>query len=49
VLSMRIEERNAHLPYRNGEGTPTAIPMAREGGDWRVAALDGSGLVLGAG
>jgi hypothetical protein len=49
VLSMRVEAEQAFLIYRDGKGVPSAIPMAREGGGWRVAAIAGSGLVLGAG
>lgn len=46
VLSMRIEEGQAFLIYKNGEGKPSAIPMADEDGDWKVAALDGSPLLI---
>lgn len=46
VLSMRVEGPRSYLLYRNGEGTPIAIPMAREGDEWKVAALDGSPLIL---
>jgi hypothetical protein len=48
VLSMRVKGSTAYLVYRNGEGTPSAAPMAREGGEWKVAALDGSALLLDA-
>lgn len=47
VLSMRIEGSSAFLLYRNGENTPFSIPMAHEGSEWKVAALDGSPFVLG--
>lgn len=46
VLSMRVEGSTAYVIYKNGEGAPTAIPMAREGDEWKVGALDGSALVL---
>jgi hypothetical protein len=46
VLSMRVKGSQAYLVYKNGEGTPSAIPMTREGGEWKVAALDGSALLL---
>lgn len=48
VQSMRIEDEQAFLIYRNGKGTPSAIPMAEDGGEWRVAAIDGSALFLSA-
>jgi len=48
VVSMRIEDEQAFLIYENGKGTPSAIPMADEDGEWRVAAIDGSALFLGA-
>jgi hypothetical protein len=47
VISMRIEDEQAFLIYRNGEGTPSSIPMNRQGGQWRVGAIDGSALFLG--
>jgi hypothetical protein len=47
VLSMRVKGSTAYAVYRNGEGTPSAIPMSREGGEWKVGALDGSVLLLG--
>lgn len=47
VLSMRAKGSSALLIYRNGENTPFSFPVAREGGEWKVAALDGSPLVLG--
>lgn len=46
VLSMRTEDGQAFLIYKNGEGKPSAIPMADEDGDWKVAALDGSPLLI---
>lgn len=49
VLSMRLEGSTAFLLYKNGDGTPSEIPMAHESGEWKVGALDGSALVLGAG
>jgi hypothetical protein len=49
VLSMRVKSSGAYLVYKNGEGTPMAIPMTREGGEWKVTALDGSALLLGPG
>jgi hypothetical protein len=48
VLSMRLDGSTAYVIYKNGEGAPTAIPMTREGNEWKVAALDGSALVLSA-
>ena len=48
VLSMRIEDKQAFLIYRNGKGRPTAIPMAREGRVWKLAAIDGAPLILSA-
>jgi hypothetical protein len=47
VLSMRAEGSSALLIYRNGENTPFSFPVSREGSEWKVAALDGSALVLG--
>jgi hypothetical protein len=37
--SLRTEGERAFLIYRGGEGTTYTIPMAREGGAWKVAAL----------
>ena len=46
VLSLRVKGPQAFLIYRDGEATPSALPMAREGGAWKVGALAGSALLL---
>ena len=43
---MRVYGAQAFLIYRDGEGTPSAIPMNEEDGAWKVAAIAGSALVL---
>ena len=47
VLSMRVEDEQAFLLYRDGEDLPSSIPMNEEGGAWKVAAIAGSALFLG--
>lgn len=47
VASMRVEGARSFLLYRDGEGTPSSIPMSEEGGAWKVAAIAGSPLFLG--
>ena len=47
VLSMRVEDGQAFLLYRDGEGLPSSIPMNEEGGAWKVSAIAGSALFLG--
>jgi hypothetical protein len=37
--SLRTEDGRAFLIYRGAEGTDYAIPMAQEGGAWKVGAL----------
>ena len=44
VLSLRVRGTQALLLYRDGKGTPSVIPMAREGGEWKVAAALGGAL-----
>jgi hypothetical protein len=46
VISMRVQGDQAFLIYRDGENTPSALPMSREGGEWKVAAIAGTALVL---
>lgn len=46
VLSLRREGSRAFLIYRDGEDVPSQVPMAREGGEWKVAAIAGSPLIL---
>jgi hypothetical protein len=46
VLSLRVKGPQAFLIYRDGQGTPSALPMAQEGGTWKVGALAGSALLL---
>ncbi len=46
VLSMRIQGGRSFLIYKDGAGTPTAMPMGREGGAWKVGAIAGSPLLL---
>jgi hypothetical protein len=47
VLSMRVEDEQAFLLYKDGEDLPSAVPMNEEGGAWKVAAIAGSALFLG--
>jgi hypothetical protein len=44
VRSLRIEGEQAFVIYTGTEGTVMAMPMATEGGDWKVASLTGSSL-----
>lgn len=44
VGSLRVEGDRAFVIYRGFEGTFTAIPMTREGGEWKVASLAGTPL-----
>lgn len=47
VLSLRVKGPRAFLIYRGGGGgTPLALPMAREGGAWKVGALAANPLSL---
>lgn len=42
VGSLRVEGDRAFVLYRGGDGTAFFMPMAREGGEWKVASLAGS-------
>jgi hypothetical protein len=44
VGSLRIEDEHAFLIYRGVGGTVLAMPMANEGGSWKVASLAGTPL-----
>ena len=44
VGSLRTEDERAFLIYTGAEGTVLAMPMADEGGDWKVASLAGTPL-----
>jgi hypothetical protein len=44
VGSLRIEGEQAFVIYTGTDGTVLAIPMANEGGDWKVASLAGTPL-----
>jgi hypothetical protein len=44
VGSLRIEDERAFLIYTGTEGTVLAMPMANEGGNWKVAGLVGTPL-----
>lgn len=44
VGSLRIEDERAFLIYTGTEGTVLAMPMANEGGDWKVAGFAGTPL-----
>ncbi len=46
MLSLRVKGPQAFLIYRDGQGTPTALPMAHQGGAWKVGAIAGSPLLL---
>jgi hypothetical protein len=46
VLSFRVQGDQGFVVYRDGEGTPYNLPLDREGGEWKVGALVGVGLVL---
>lgn len=44
VGSLRIEGEQAFVIYTGADGTALAMPMANEGGDWKVASLAGTPL-----
>lgn len=44
VGSLRVEGDRSFVIYRGAEGTILAMPMADEGGDWKVASLAGTPL-----
>ena len=44
VGSLRIEGERAFVIYTGVDGTILAMPMANEGGDWKVASLAGTPL-----
>ncbi len=44
VGSLRIEDDRAFILYRGPGGTILTIPMANEGGSWKVASLAGTPL-----
>ena len=44
VGSLRVEGEQAFVIYTGVEGTVIAMPMANEGGDWKVASLAGAPL-----
>lgn len=44
VGSLRIEGEQAFVIYTGIDGTVLAMPMANEGGDWKVASLAGTPL-----
>lgn len=44
VGSLRTEDERAFLIYTGAEGAVLAMPMADEGGDWKVASLAGTPL-----
>lgn len=46
VLSFRVQGNRAFLLYKDGEGTASELPMLRQNGQWKVAAVAGSALVL---
>ncbi len=46
VLSMRVQGDHAFLIYRDGEGTASELPLARNGGEWKVAAISAAALTL---
>jgi hypothetical protein len=48
VRGIRVEGARAQLLYEDGEGTPSAIAMDREGGKWWVADIAGGPLSRGA-
>ena len=47
VLSMRVENDQAFLLYRDGDDLPSSVPMNEEGDAWKVSAIAGSALFLG--
>lgn len=46
VLSLRVNGTQAFVIYRDGAGRPSNLPLVRDGGEWKVSALAGIGLVL---
>jgi hypothetical protein len=46
VLSFRVEGDRGFVVYRDGTGKPYNLPLDREGGEWKVGALAGVGLVV---
>ena len=44
VGSLRVEGDRSFVIYRGPKGTVLAMPMADEGGDWKVASLAGTPL-----
>jgi hypothetical protein len=44
VRSLRTEGERAFVLYTGTDGTVLAMPMANEGGDWKVASLAGTPL-----
>ncbi len=46
VLSLRVKGSQAFVIYRNAAGKAYNLPLRREGGEWKVAALTGVALVL---
>lgn len=46
VLSLRLQGTQAFVIYRDGAGKPMNLPLVREGGEWKLDALAGIGLVL---
>jgi len=44
VGSLRVEGDRSFVIYRGAKGTILAMPMANEGGDWKVAGLAGTPL-----
>lgn len=44
IGSLRAEEEQVFLIYKGLDGTIMAMPMANEGGDWKVASLAGTPL-----
>ena len=46
ALSFRTQGDRGFLVYRDGTGKPYNLPLSLEGGQWKVGALAGIGLVL---
>lgn len=46
VLSLRARGARAFAIYRDGTERPCKLPLVREGGSWKVAAVAGSPLAL---
>jgi hypothetical protein len=44
IRSLRVEGERAFVIYTGVDGTTIAMPMANEGGEWKVAALAGAPL-----